>query len=123
MRDETPEPYCIEILLCPYLKTYVASARIDPPGGRVQISSPDDLSRILYSCDRIGEHDVRGFDSLVAAFWSTRGTDILKGRFSCRGGNFRHFDNSDLENIKALRINPSPVVPSRLQAARPIRFT
>jgi len=72
MRDETPEPYCIEILLCPYLKTYVASARIDPPGGRVQISSPDDLSRILYSCDRIGEHDVRGFDSLVAAFWSTR---------------------------------------------------
>ena len=123
MRDETPEPYCIEILLCPYLKTYVASARIDPPAGRVNISSPDDLSRVLYSCDRIGEHDVRDFDSLVAAFWSTRGADILNGRFSRRGGHFRHFDNSDLENIKALRINPSPVVPSRLQPARPIRFT
>ena len=123
MRDETPEPYCIEILLCPYLKTYVASARLDPPTGRVRIPSPDDSSPALFSCDKIGEHDVRDFDSLVVAFWSTRGADILNGRFSRRGGNFRHFDNSDLENIKAPRINPSPVVPSRLQPTRPIRLT
>ena len=123
LQDETPEPYCIEILLCPYLKTYVASARIEPPTGRVRIPSPNTASRALYCCEKIGEHDVRDFNSLVAAFWSTRGADILNGRFSRRGGNFRHFDNSDLENIKALRINPSPVVPSRLQPTRPIRFT
>lgn len=79
MRDETPKPYCIEILLCPYLKTYVASARIEPPVGRVRIPSPDDPIRALYSCDKIGEHDVRDFDSLVAAFWATRGADIVKG--------------------------------------------
>jgi hypothetical protein len=57
MRDETPEPYCIEILLCPYLKTYIASALIDPPNGRARIPSPDDSSRALYSCDKIGEHE------------------------------------------------------------------
>src|SRR2546425_1156988 len=30
MRDETPKPYWIEILRCPDLKTYVASACIEP---------------------------------------------------------------------------------------------
>ncbi len=75
MRDGTPKPYCIEILLRPDLKTYVASGRIEPPVGRVRIPSPDDPSWALYSCDKIGEHDVRDFDSLVAAFWTTRGAE------------------------------------------------
>lgn len=122
MRDETPKPFCIEILRCPYLKTYVASARVEPPVGRVRVPSPDDPSRALYSCEKIGEHDVRDFDSLVAAFWATRGADIVNGRFSRRGGKFRHFDDSDLENIAALRNDPSPAVPSRLQPAPPPRF-
>lgn len=123
MRDGTPKPYCIEILLCPDLNTYVASARIEPPVGRVRIPSPDDPSWALYSCDKIGEHDVRDFDSLVAAFWTTRGADIVKGRFSRRGGKFRHFDDSDLENITALRNDPSPAVPWRLQPTPPVRFS
>lgn len=123
MRDQTPKPYCIEILLCPDLKTYIASARIEPPVGRVRIPSPDDPSRALYLCEKIGEHDVRDFDSLLAALWATRGADIAKGRFSRRGGKFRHFKDSDLENITALRNDPSPAVPWRLQPAPPTRFS
>ena len=123
MRDATPKPYSIEILRCPDLKTYVASACIDPPTGRVRIQSPDDPSCALYSCGQIGEHDVRDFDSLVRAFWITRGTDIVKGRFSRRSGKFRHFDDSDLENITALRNDPSPAVPWRLQPTPPVRFS
>jgi hypothetical protein len=57
----------------------------------------------------------RDFDPLVAAFWTTGGGDIVKGRLSRRGGKFRHFDDSDLENITALRNDPSPAVPSRLR--------
>jgi hypothetical protein len=34
----------------------------------------------LYSCDKIGEHDVRDLDSLVVAFRATRADDIVKGR-------------------------------------------
>ena len=36
MRDATPKPYSIEILRCPDLKTYVASARI----GSIERASP-----------------------------------------------------------------------------------
>jgi hypothetical protein len=87
MREETPKPYWIEILRCPDLKTYVASACIESPVGRVPIPSPHYASRALYSCDKIGEYDVRDFDSLVAAFWATRGADIMKRRFSRRAEN------------------------------------
>ena len=115
MRDATPKPYSIEILRCPDLKTYVASACIDPPTGRVRIQSPDDPSCAVYSCDKIGEHDVRDLDSLVVALWATRANHTVKGRFSRHGGKWRHLDDSDLENIRVLRGNPSPGVPPRLQ--------
>src|SRR5258708_21621186 len=33
----------------------------------------------------------------------TRADDIVKARFSRRGGKWRHFDDSDLENIRAMQ--------------------
>lgn len=120
MRDETPGPYCIEILRCPDLKAYVASARTEPPEGRVRIVSPRDQSRVLYSCDKIDDHEVRDFQTLTEALWTTRGNDIVNGRFSRRGGKWRHFEREDLDNITALRNDPSPAVPSRLKPPPPI---
>jgi hypothetical protein len=122
MRDETPVPYCIEILRCSDLKAYVASARTAPPEGRLWIVSPVNSSRVLYSCEKIDDQEVRDFQTLADALWVTRGNDIASGRFSRRGGKWRHFDEHDLENIETLRNDPSPTVPSRLRPLPPSRF-
>lgn len=122
MRDETPEPYWIEILRCSDLKAYVASARTTPPEARVQIVSPVNSSRVLCSSEKIDDQEVRDFRTLAEALWATRGNDIVSGRFSRRGGKWRHFDENDLENIKTLRNEPSPTIPSRLKSLPQTRF-
>jgi hypothetical protein len=106
MRDDTPAPYCIEILRCPRLRTFVASPRTSKPTGRVH------LGGALYSCDVDG-HDIHSVESLANALWTVFGDSMTKGRFSRRNGNWRRFDDDDLENIRTLLADPSPIVPDR----------
>src|SRR5437868_4859847 len=64
MRDDTPEPYCIEILRCSDIRAYVASARTTAPEGRICIESPSNPARALYSCDSIHDHAVDDLETL-----------------------------------------------------------
>ena len=82
MRDDIPPPGCICIQHCSYVDGYVAAWHSAPLTNRARIQSPCHTDRGLYHCDEIDGQRIQGWDSLLAALWTSHKTCILERRFS-----------------------------------------